>query len=249
MEEVVEVIAPNLTEAKNSGVTAVVVSTPVGVGRRADIDHAVSEAADLPLLVPTGIYREPWIPEWAHEASEAELRDWMIRELNDEIEDRGVQAAWIKVSAGDDGITDTEEKILRAAARAGAETDAVIGSHTVRGTVVAEQLDIIEDAGYRPDRFIWIHTQRDPDFETHLEIAQRGAWIEHDALGSRQFPDFVFTDRIRTLIDVGLDDRLLLSHDGGWYDPSEPNSGAQGPIHISPNSSSRRFGPLESVRR
>ena len=109
----------------------------------------------------------------------------------------------------------------------------MIGSHTVRGTVVAEQLDIIEGAGYRPDRFIWVHTQRDPDFETHLEIAQRGAWIEYDALGSRQFPDFVFVDRIRALIDAELEDRLLLSHDGVWYDPLEPGGGAPRPyIHL-----------------
>ena len=37
----------------------------------------------------------------------------------DEVKDAGVPAAWIKVSAGDDGITEIETKILRAAAAAG----------------------------------------------------------------------------------------------------------------------------------
>jgi phosphotriesterase-related protein len=36
----------------------------------------------------------------------------------------------------------------RAAAAAGRETNAVIGSHTIRGWVVREQLDIIEAMGY-----------------------------------------------------------------------------------------------------
>jgi phosphotriesterase-related protein len=51
----------------------------VGVGRRADNERAVSEATQMPLVIPTGIYREPWIPDWAHAASEAELAEWMLK--------------------------------------------------------------------------------------------------------------------------------------------------------------------------
>ena len=55
-----------------AGVTVLVECTPEGVGRRIDIDKAVSEATGLPVVVPTGIYREPWVPAWAQAASEAE---------------------------------------------------------------------------------------------------------------------------------------------------------------------------------
>ena len=86
-----------------------------------------------------------------------------------------MRAAWIKLSAGDDGLTPIETKILRAAARASKETGAIIGSHTIRGRVVRDQLDILEEAGGNVERFIWIHTQAEPDFSLHLEVAQRGA--------------------------------------------------------------------------
>jgi phosphotriesterase-related protein len=162
--EVLRLMAPELTRAQAAGVSAIVECSTVGVGRRADIERAVSEAANFPLVIPTGIYREPWIPDWAHAASEAELAEWMQKELQGEIEDSGVQAGWIKLSAGDDGITPCETKILRAAATAGRATNAVIGSHTIRGRVVREQLNILESMGYTPDRFIWIHTQAEPDF-------------------------------------------------------------------------------------
>src|SRR5690606_2451047 len=109
------------------GVTALVECSTGGVGRRADIDRAVSEATNFPIVVPTGNYREPWIPDWVARASEAQLRDWMLGELQGEIESSGVQAAWIKISAGDDGISDMERRILRAAAAAGKATNAVIG--------------------------------------------------------------------------------------------------------------------------
>jgi phosphotriesterase-related protein len=227
--DVIRLMAPEIRKAEAVGVTAIVECSTEGVGRRADIDRAVSEHTRFPLIVPTGIYREPWIPDWAHQAAEAELRAWMIEELRDEIAGTGVQAGWIKLSAGDDGITATETKILRAAAAAGIATNAVIGSHTIRGEVVREQLDIIEAVGYTPLRFIWIHTQAEPDFEIHLEMARRGAWIEYDNLGSDDPGDEVHIERIMKILDADLGHRLLLSHDRGWYDPAQPGGGTPQP--------------------
>lgn len=57
-DEVIQLMAPELDRAKAAGITAIVECSTVGVGRRADIDRAVSQAADLPIVVPTGVYRE-----------------------------------------------------------------------------------------------------------------------------------------------------------------------------------------------
>jgi len=223
--DVIALMAPEITRAQAAGVTALVECSTVGVGRRPDILKAVSAATGFPLVVPTGVYREPWIPDWIQAATEAELRDWMTGELSNEIKPDGVQAGWIKLSAGDDGLTECETKVLRAAAAAGTTTNAVIGSHTIRGRVVRDQLRIIEAAGYSPERFIWIHTQAEPDFDLHVEIARRGAWIEYDAIGSDQLSDDFFLERIQRVLDAGLGDHLLLSHDRGWYDPAIPGGG------------------------
>jgi phosphotriesterase-related protein len=227
--DVIEVMAPEIERARQAGVTAIVEASAVGVGRRADILRAVSEATQFPLLVPTGIYREPWVPAWAHRASEEELRDWMLRELSDQIESTGVPAGWIKLSAGDDGLTATETKVLRAAARAACATNSAIGSHTVKSRVVRDQLDIIEAVGSTPDRFIWIHTQAEPDFDIHVDIARRGAWIEYDAIGSDDFEDAYFVQAVQRVLDAGLGGRLLLSQDRGWYDPARPHGGTPRP--------------------
>jgi len=233
--EVIQLMAPEIRKAQEAGVTAIVECSTVGVGRRADIDRAVSETANLPLVIPTGIYREPWVPDWAHAASEAKLAEWMLSELQGEIEQSGVQAGWIKLSAGDDGLTDCETKILRAAATAGRKTSAVIGSHTIRGRVVRDQLDIIEKMGYASDRFIWIHTQAEPDFELHLEMARRGAWLEYDAIGNADVEnDEYYIQNIQRLVDAGLGNQLLLSHDRGWYDPALPGGGVPKPYTYLP---------------
>jgi len=228
--DVLALMGPEIARAQAAGVTALVECSTVGVGRRPDILKAVSEATGLPLLVPTGVYREPWIPDWIQAATEAELRDWMTGELLDEIRPDGVQAGWIKLSAGDDGLTECETKVLRAAVAAGMATNAVIGSHTIRGRVVRDQLKIIEGAGYSPERFIWIHTQAEPDFDLHVEIARRGAWIEYDAIGSDHLSDDFFIEHIQRVLDAGLGDHLLLSHDRGGYDPALPGGGTPKPF-------------------
>jgi len=227
--DVIALMTPEVEKARAVGVTALVECSPVGVGRRVDLVRAVSEATGFPIVVPTGIYREPWIPAWAHAASEDELRDWMLRELQDEIETTGVRAAWIKLSAGDDGLTDCEAKILRAAAQAGAATNAVIGSHTIRRRVVRDQLAILEAAGYTPERFIWIHTQAEPDFDLHLDMARRGVWLEYDGIGNPAEDD-LYIERILRVLDAGFAHRLLLSHDRGWYDPAQPGGGTPRPF-------------------
>ncbi len=231
--DVVASRAPALTEAKAAGVDVLVECTPVGVARNVPFLLAVSKAADFPLVVPTGVYREPWLPTWVREADESELEAWMLGELNGNIGGTGVKAAWIKLSAGDDGLTAQEEKVLRAAARAGMATGAVIGSHTIRGATVRHQLQVLESMGYRTDRFIWIHTQAEPDTALHLEMAARRVWISYDNIGAPG-EDEKYLNLILRMLEAGYADQLLLSHDRGWYDPAKPHGGAPDPFTYLP---------------
>src|SRR5512141_2415636 len=68
--DVLRVMVPELERARAAGVTALVECTPEGVGRRVDLVQAVSRAANFPVVVATGIYREPWVPDWARASSE-----------------------------------------------------------------------------------------------------------------------------------------------------------------------------------
>jgi phosphotriesterase-related protein len=55
VEDVLELMQPELERARAAGVAVLVDATPVGMGRRADIVVAVSRAARLPVPVPTGM--------------------------------------------------------------------------------------------------------------------------------------------------------------------------------------------------
>jgi phosphotriesterase-related protein len=198
------------------------------LGRRADIIVAVSQAAGLPVAVPTGLYTDASIPEWARAASEDQLRDWMIGELVDGIERADVKAGWIKLGASDRALTEQEAKALRAAARAGTATDATIGCHSGSGIVARSALDIVEQSGYCAERFVWIHADQDSDWDLHTELARRGAWVEFDSIGAPQpmhdppIDDAAHIEMVQHMLDAGLGHRLLLSMDSGWYEPGHP---------------------------
>jgi phosphotriesterase-related protein len=226
VEHVIAAMAPEIKRARDAGVTLIVETTPVGVGRRPDILQRLSATTGFPVVLATGCYGEPWTPPWVHAASETALADWMIGELTQKIEGSDAQANWIKVSVSDDGLTPTETKVFRAAGKAGLETKSTIGSHTVRGTVALGQLELLETLGVPLERFIWFHTNREPDFRFHLEAARRGAWIEYDGIGRpppKGGPDEMYVDLVLRALDAGLGDRLLLSHDRLGYDPATRN--------------------------
>jgi len=220
---------PEVTKAQAAGVSALVDATAIGGARRVDILQAVSQAANFPIVVATGIFKEPWKAKRVKAWGLDRLTQWMVDELQNGIEGTLVRAGWIKLSAADDGLTDSEKIVLQAAVEAGHATQATIGSHTVKGCVARQQLDIIEMAGYTPQRFIWIHTQMEDDFNLHLEIARRGAWIEYDAIGDYRTDD-EYIDWICRLMEAGLEDHVLLSHDRGWYDPKQPGGGVFKPF-------------------
>lgn len=233
VEDVVAVMQLELDKARSAGVAVLVDAGSPSMGRRADIILAVSRAARLPVVVPTGFYDDPSIPEWARAASEEELRDWLVGELVDGIEEADVKAGWIKLAASVRGLTELERKCLRAAARAGAATGAAIGCHSQSGIVARDALDIVERSGYSAERFVWIHADLefliDAEHERvwgwREELARRGAWVEFDQIGlslpagDAAHTDMKHIDLISHMLDADLGDRVLLSMDSGWYDP------------------------------
>jgi len=240
-EDVVRLMTPEIERAQAAGVVAIVEPGGIGVGRRVDILLAVSRATGFPLVAPTGVYREPWLPPWVREASESDLAEWMQRELTGEVEGTGVRAGWIKVGASDEALTAAEAKVLRAAASASTQAVATVGSHTFRGAVARHQVDIFEEAGGAPGRFVWIHAHREADVAMHHELGRRGIWLEYDGIGEPG-TDELFVDLIFRGLDAGLRDRILLSHDRGWYDPAHSGGGTPLPYTYL----TERFLPLLS---
>ena len=111
----------------------------------------------------------------------------------------------------------------------GAQTGAVIGSHTIRGRVVMDQLDDHrERAATRRTASSRSTPRPSRTSRMHLAVARRGAWIEYDGIGGWG-EDADYVENIHRVLDAGFGDRLLLSQDRGWFDPAQPGGGTPKP--------------------
>jgi phosphotriesterase-related protein len=74
-----------------------------------------------------------------------------------------------------------------------------------------------------PASFIWVHAQSERDGTFHARAARRGAWVEFDGINPSSVDDHVTL--VQQMRKADLLDRVLLSHDAGWYHVGEPGGG------------------------
>jgi phosphotriesterase-related protein len=222
-QAVARVMEPYLAAAHAVGVTALVECSTVGVGRNLAVLQYLAKVTPIHLIAPTGVYREAFTPPSLRGLSVEALAEEWVRDLTEGIEGTEARAGFIKISMSDDGPTPLEVRNLRAAALASRQTGAVVASHTASGAVARREMEILESAGLDLGRFIWVHANLEPDLAVHLEAARRGAYIEFDAVGAEWQPQTALVDCTLALIEAGCAENILLSHDAGWYDPSQPD--------------------------
>lgn len=217
-EAVGQLVKPYLEAAYAAGVTAFVDCAPAGVGRNAAALKYVADLTPIHIVMPTGVYKEGFIPsEWLDLSAEALAELW-IGDLTEGMDGTKIKAGFIKVALVDDGPTPIEARNLRAAAIASQATGAVIGSHTIGGQAARQEMAILEAAGQNLKRFIWIHAQTESDMNIHVEAAKRGAWVEFDAIGAKYADQQHMLDSTLHLLEAGYGEQVLLSHDAGWYE-------------------------------
>ena len=120
---------------------------------------------------------------------------------------------------------DEERKMLRAVSRAHRDTGLPIFTHVPHESCPScaiEQLDIYEAQGVDLAHLCIGHQSTikrsdDPGWETHREIARRGAFIGLDTVGHRMSASFIpeseKVDMVLSAIDAGFEDHVLLSSD------------------------------------
>jgi phosphotriesterase-related protein len=222
-DHVVKVIKPYLEEAHAVGVTTIVECSTVGVGRNINILMQIAKSTPIHILAPTGVYRDDLMPvPFRKHDAEALAQIW-IKELTEGMENTFIRAGFIKIAMSDDGPTELEIRNLKAAALASKETGAVIASHTPNGSIAERQMEVLLSEGLNLKKFIWVHANLETDRAMHLDAAKNGAYVEFDAIGWSWQSQSALADYISSLIDAGFEERILLSHDAGWYDPSKPS--------------------------
>jgi phosphotriesterase-related protein len=227
-EHVVQVIVPFLEEISVLGVTALVECSTTGVGRNPEILNIIAEKTPIHIIAPTGVYREAYVPQELREKSAQEISDIWVSDLTIGIEGSGIKAGFIKMAVSDEGISDIEKKNLEAAVLTSLRTGAVIASHTIGEENARAEMELLESFGLNLTKFIWTHAQSGSNPNFLIQAAHRGVILSIDAIGSGWLPDEDMLEYTLALISAGYSDKILLSHDAGWYDPSQHDGHPEG---------------------
>jgi phosphotriesterase-related protein len=225
--DVLGVMKPWLAAARSKGVGALIECTSIGVGRNVAIVDQTARESGLPVVAPTGVYgRDNFAPPQHRDMSEDDLTALFVSEIREGIEGTGIKAGFIKIATGSVTMTPLEEKFLRAAGRAASETGAAIASHTPVSSNASKQSAILQTID-PAIRLIWVHAQSENNRDVQRQLAGRGVFIEFDSLGSNPGQDPTLIAAVKDLLAAGYGDRILLSHDAGYYQPGSPNGGTQ----------------------
>lgn len=225
-DQVFDTVLPHLEQVKRAGCRTLIECTPAYLGRDSVLLQRLSEASGLQILTNTGYYGArggKYLPQHAHRESADELAERWLAEWNDGIEGTAVRPGFIKIGVDRGPLTEVNRKLVRAAARTHLRSGLTIACHTGDGAAAVQELSILREEGVDPEAWVWVHAQNETNRELHRKAAERGGWVEFDGIR----PDTIdrHVELVQHMKKQGLLDRVLISHDAGWYSVGEPGGG------------------------
>lgn len=223
-----DVMVSELRRFVDSGGGGVISLTNRSMGRDLAVLRQVSERSGAVILVATGLYTRTSAEAAGVVEDRRSLARRFVGELTVGIEDTGIRASVIgEIATGSWPIGPYERALFDAAAEAHLETGAPIATHTFAGRHALWQLSHLMRRGVAPERIAIGHLDErlvdgDIDLQCLREIAEQGAYVGLDSVGCTYFSEFLGVqqptdaaraDVVAKLVEWGLGDRLLLSHD------------------------------------
>jgi phosphotriesterase-related protein len=225
-DEVIEKVLPYLLEIKNLGYKTLVECTPAYLGRDPELLKTLSEKSGIQIITNTGYYSAvgaKFIPEHGFIETAEQLAERWIDEARNGIEGTGIYPGFIKIAVERKPLEEINRKVVEAACITHKSTGLVIMSHTGPAVPAFQELEILKKLGVSPSAFIWTHANNESDFNKHIEAARMGAWIAFDNFNPDRLEKFV--EFALLMKKEGMLNKLLFSHDAGWYKPGEINGG------------------------
>jgi phosphotriesterase-related protein len=211
-DEEIERAVTRLTAAKEAGVRTIVDLTPIDLGRDASLIAEVSRRSGMRIIVATGMYYS--IPFHFLMRADDEMTALMVRDITEGISTTGVRANVIKC-ATEPTLTEINERVLRASARAARQTGVPICTHTYPANRTGlDQQRVFREEGVDIGRTVIGHSDDSEDIAYLEEIIQNGSYCGMDRIGlPRPRTSEQRADMVAKLIDKGYAERITLSHD------------------------------------
>jgi phosphotriesterase-related protein len=200
--------------ARRAGLGAIVDMSPADYGRNVEDLAWIARRTAVHIVAVTGHHKHKHAAPAVGGSTIDEIAARNIRELAEGVDRSGVRAGAIKAGTSLNEITPVEERVLRAAARAHLATGAPISTHTERGTMALEQLAILMEEGVDPARVIIGHLDFALDEPYLRRVLETGAFVSFDQISKTKYaPDEARAAMVKTLVDAGHEEQVLLSGD------------------------------------
>jgi len=221
-----QIIIPYLKELKQLKCASLFECTPNYLGRDVRLLKQLSKESTLNIVTNTGYYgaaKEKYLPAHAYTETAEQLSQRWIKEWKEGIDGTDIKPGFIKTGVDTAPLSAMQEKLIQAAALTHLATGLTIAVHTSNGMAAKRELEILQQNGVRPDGWIWVHAQNEKDPGLYIEAAKKGGWVEYDGAGPSTLKDTI--DFISRMKKEGYLERILISHDAGWYHVGENNGG------------------------
>jgi phosphotriesterase-related protein len=221
---------PYLRQAHGYGCRTLVECTPAYLGRDPRLLKQLADATGLHILTNTGYYgaaNDKFVPAHAWKETAEQLAARWIAEARNGIDGTGIKPAFMKIGVDAGPLSDIDARLVAAAARTHLVVGLPVWSHTDDGAAALAQVALLKRIGMPLRAFVWVHAQNERDPDVHSRVAEEGAWISFDGLAAENVDRYV--DLVAGMREAGHLDRLLISHDAGWYHVGEPDGGTYRP--------------------
>lgn len=211
-------ILRDLETMRDNGITTVVDASPVCLGRDVRVLERVSRQTGVHIIATTGWWgcEPPYVgPTTAEQWARCFADD-----ITKGCDSTDIKAGILKAAMDKEGPTEWKKKIHYAVGLAHLETGAKIMLHTYCPTETPRfQLQFLKDVGVDMNHVVVDHIPETTDLDFVKWIYDQGVWLGMDRLPIVQLPGSyaVATDTrikfIKTMLDAGMGDRMLFSHD------------------------------------
>lgn len=214
-----------LNRYKSSGGGAIVELSVIDIGRDPAGLARISRSTGIHVIMGTGFYNAGFHPPEIDRLSEKRISQIFIGEFKDGAGETGIRPGIIGEIGLDWPVYESEEKVLRAAALAQADTGAALNIHPGRSPEAPfDAIRIVRETGGNVERTVMSHIDRTLfSLDEVLRLADTGCYIEYDLFGQEAsyYPlsdidmpnDAIRVDCIIELIKRGYREKILISQD------------------------------------
>lgn len=221
-------ILPFLAELKPYHVGTLIDGTPEFMGRDPILLADLSRLSGINIITNTGwdgTDNGKHLPQEIKDLTAEEIALIWIDEARHGIGNSGIKPGYIKIGISQLELAENDRKLVSAAALTHLATGLTILSAAGPARAAYEQLKVLRASGVSPSAFIWSNAMMEMSYENVMSIAEKGVWVMFDGVQADMNAMIKIAGLVKFMKSVRLLDHVMLSQNGGWYDPSRKRGG------------------------